>query len=89
MNCSLSFSYKINWNLEISVANETIQLGPIEKNYSKSVYGSKLENTISKNLEKLKKIKSLLVGDDLKNVIGEIIQDFHHTKRYVSLQGHL
>ena len=65
-------------------------MGPSEKNYSKSVYGSKLENTISKNLEKLKTIKSLLIGDDdLKNVIGEIIQDFHHTKRYVPVQGRL
>ena len=62
-------------------------MGPIEKNYSKSVYDSKLENTISKNLEKLKKIKSLLVGDDLKNVIGEIIQDFNDTKRYVPILG--
>ena len=64
-------------------------MGPSEKNYSKSVYGSKLENTISKNLEKLKTIKNLLIGDDLKNVIGDIIQDFHHTKRYVSVQGRL
>ena len=56
---TLSFSYKINWNLEISVANETIQLGPIEKTYSRP--GSKLENTISKHMGKLKKIKSLLV----------------------------
>ena len=74
----MSFSYKINWNLEISVANETIQLEPIEKTYSRP--GTKLENTISKHIGKLKKIKSSLVEDDLKNVIEEIIQDFNEAR---------
>ena len=65
--------------MEILEPNETINVvGPVEKTYSK--HGSKLENTISKHMGKLKKIKSSLVEDDLKNVIDEIIQDFNETR---------
>ena len=55
----------------------------MKKTYSKPQ--SKLEKTISKNLSNLEKIKDLLLDDQLKNVIGEIIQDFNSSKRFVLL----
>ena len=54
--------------------------GPAKKTYSKPA--SKLENTVSKHLNQLKRIKNVLVEDNLKDVIDEIIRDFNETIRF-------
>ena len=58
-------------------------LDQVKQTYSKP--HTKLEKTIAKNLNQLEKIKDLLLDDQLKNVIGEIIQDFNTTKRFVCM----